>query len=148
MKQKAGRKPWSILLSLALTLSLVPAYSMTAPAGEEETSYTLSIPSTLSVANSGWNATDGISATGTLGNGKKLIVTAASANNWALTSGGNSIGYMLTTAEGGSQTTSWEFATLDGTPQGLGIIVEDYSTKPAGTYTDTVTFTAKVESEA
>jgi hypothetical protein len=27
----------------------------------------------------------------------------------------------------------------------MGIIVEDYSTKPAGTYQDTVTFTASVE---
>ena len=144
MKHRS-KKLWSILLSLVLVLSLVPAFSMTAFA-DGDTSYTLTIPSTLNVANSGWNATDGISATGTLASGKKLTVTASSANSWALKSGDNSVSYTLTTAEGGSQTTSWEFTTLDGTKQGLGIIVEDYSSKPAGTYTDTVTFTASVVS--
>ena len=29
--------------------------------------------------------------------------------------------------------------------QPMGIVVEDYSSKPAGDYSDTVTFTAKVE---
>ena len=139
------------LLSLALpgvmVLGLMPGMTMTALA-DGDTSYTLTIPSTLTVANSGWNATDGISATGTLASNSKLTVTASSANSWALKSGDNTVGYTLTTAEGGSQTTSWEFTTLDGAAQGLGIIVDDYSTKPAGTYQDTVTFTAKVESAA
>ena len=145
MEHKTRTKVLSWLLSLALTLGLLPALSSPALADGETSTYTLTIPSTLNVANSGWNATSGISATGTLADGMKLTVTAASANNWSLKSGDNSVGYTLTTAEGGSQTTSWEFTTLDGTAQGLGIIVDDYSAKPAGTYTDTVTFTAKVE---
>ncbi|MBR1832397.1 MAG: hypothetical protein IJ784_08190, partial [Ruminiclostridium sp.] len=110
--------------------------------------YTITIPSTLTVNNSGWNElTGGISATGTLESGKKLTVSATSANGWALISGDNSVGYTLTTAEGGSQTTSWEFDSLSSTAttKSLGIIVENYDNKPAGTYTDTVTFTAKVE---
>ena len=119
--------------------------AVTVNAAAPVSTYTITIPATLTVSGSGWNATDGISATGTLATGKKLTVTASSANNWALKSGDNSVGYTLTTAEGGSQTTSWEFTALDGTAQGLGIIVEDYSSKPAGTYQDTVTFTAKVE---
>ena len=138
------KKLASLALAGALTLGLLPAFSSPALA-DGDTSYTLTIPSTLTVSGSGWNATSGISAKGTLATGKKLTVTATSANNWALKSGNNSVGYTLTTASGGSQTTSWEFTTLDGTAQGLGIIVEDYTDKPAGTYQDTVTFTAKVE---
>ena len=124
-------------------LKKIEVYGYAAP--ETPSGYTITIPSTLAVANSGWNATDGISATGTLASGKKLTVTASSANSWALKSGDNSVGYTLTTAEGGSQTTSWEFTTLDGTAKPMGIIVENYDNKPAGTYTDTVTFTAAVE---
>ena len=124
----------------------IEVYGYATPAaGEDTNTYTLTIPSTLTVSGSGWNATDGISATGTLASGKKLTVTASSANSWALKSGENTVGYTLTTAEGGSQTTSWEFTTLDGTAKPMGIIVENYDNKPAGTYQDTVTFTAKVE---
>ena len=142
------KKLASLALAGALTLGLLPAFSSPALAADGDTStYTLTIPSTLSVTNSGWNATGGISATGTLANGKKLTVTASSANSFKLKSGNNEVGYTLTTAEGGSQTTSWEFTELSSTAtkKDMGIIVEDYSSKPAGTYTDTVTFTAKVE---
>ena len=132
-----------ILANTSKGIKKIEVYGYAAP--ETPSGYTITIPSTLSVANSGWNATDGISATGTLASGKKLTVTASSANSWALKSGDNSVGYTLTTAEGGSQTTSWEFTTLDGTAKPMGIIVENYDNKPAGTYTDTVTFTAAVE---
>lgn len=146
-RKETGRRVLSVLLAGALTLGLLPAFSSPALAADGDTSYTITIPSTLNVANSGWNATSGISATGTLADGKKLTVTASSANSWALKSGDNSVGYTLTTAEGGSQTTSWEFTELSNTAtkKDMGIIVEDYSSKPAGTYQDTVTFTASVE---
>lgn len=126
----------------------IEVYGYATPAAvEDTTTYTLTIPSTLAVSGSGWNDAGGISATGTLATGKKLTVTASSANSWALKSGENSVGYTLTTAEGGSQTTSWEFTELSSTAtkKDMGIIVEDYSAKPAGTYTDIVTFTASVE---
>ena len=141
------KKLASLALAGALTLGLLPAFSSPALAAEGDTTYTLTIPSALNISNSGWNATGGISATGTLAEGKKLTVTATSANNWALKSGDNSVGYTLTTAEGGSQTTSWEFTELSdtATTKTMGIIVENYDDKPAGTYQDTVTFTAKVE---
>lgn len=145
---KIKKRILSIALAGALTLGLLPALSSPALAADGDTSYTLTIPSTLTVANSGWNATGGISATGTLESGKKLTVTAESTNGWKLVSGSNNVGYTLTTASGGNQTTSWEFTTLDGTAKPMGIIVEDYSAKPAGTYQDTVTFTAKVEDAA
>ena len=139
-----------ILANQSKGITKIEVYGYATPAaGEDTTSYTLTIPSTLSVANSGWNATDGISATGTLESGKKLTVTASSANNWALKADGvaDGIGYTLTTAEGGSQTISWTFDSLSNTAttKPMGIIVENYDNKPAGTYTDTVTFTAKVE---
>ena len=142
---KIKKRILSLALAGTMALGLMPGMNMTALAAEGDITYTLTIPSTLTVADKGWNATDGISTTGTLASGKKLTVTASSANSWVLKSGDNSVGYTLTTAEGGSQTTSWEFTTLDVTAQPMGIVVEDYSTKPAGTYTDTVTFTAKVE---
>jgi hypothetical protein len=55
-----------------------------------------------------------------------LTVAASSANSWALKSGDNSVGYTLTTAEGGSQTTSWEFTELSSTAtkKDMGIIVD------------------------
>ena len=65
----------------------------------------------LSVANSGWNATDGISATGTLESGKKLTLTAASANGWALKPGENTVGYNLVTATGTYSSTAIKFKT-------------------------------------
>ena len=145
------KKLASLALAGALTMGLLPALSSPALAADGETSYTFTIPSTLSVANSGWNATDGISATGSLADGKKLTVTATSANNWALKSGENTIGYNLATATGTysstAQPASWEFTELSDTAtnKAMGIIVEDYTDKPAGTYQDTVTFTASVE---
>ncbi len=139
------KKLASLALAGALTLGLLPAFSSPALA-DGDTSYTLTIPSTLSVANSGWNATDGISATGTLASGKKLTVTASSANSWALKQqdGSETVGYTMKETSDGAAKNAWEFTTLPGSAT-LGIDVADYSTKPAGTYQDTVTFTAKVE---
>lgn len=140
------KKLASLALAGALTLGLLPAFSSPALAADGDTSYTITIPSTLNVSGSGWNATDGISATGTLASGKKLTVTASSANSWALKQQGGSetVSYTMKETSDGAAKTTWEFTTLDGTAQGLGIIVDDYSAKPAGTYTDTVTFTASV----
>ena len=155
---KIKKRILSLALAGAMTLGLMPGMSMTALAAENSTDYTLTIPATLSVANAGWNATTGITAKvkdgDTFDTGKKLTVTAASTNNWALTSGDNSVGYNLATATGTYSSTatpaSWEFSAdelnaTSGTNKDMGIIVDDYSSKPAGTYQDTVTFTAKVE---
>ncbi len=148
---KIKKRILSLALAGAMTLGLMPGMSATALASDGDTSYTLTIPSTLSVANSGWNATDGISATGSLEGGKKLAVTATSGDEFALVNGENKVGYKLATASTDTEaTTSWEFTELTNTAttKPMGIVVEDYSTKPAGTYQDTVTFTAKVEDDA
>ena len=146
------KKLASLALAGALTLGLLPALSSSALAADGDNStYTLTIPSTLSVAKSGWNATSGISATGMLASGKKLTVTASSGDEFALVNQSDStqkVGYKLATASTDTEaTTSWTFDSLSSTAtkKDMGIIVEDYSTKPAGTYQDTVTFTAKVE---
>lgn len=137
------KRTFSILLTLVLLFSLVPGVSGTAYA-DGGSDYTITIPASLTVESGGWNDAGGISVTGTLEANKKLIVTASSDGEYALVSGENKVAYTLAAASGGAETTSWEFTTLPGSAT-LGIIVEDYSSKPAGTYTDTVTFTAKVE---
>ena len=148
---KIKKRILSFALAGTMALGLMSGMSVTALADGDTSTYTLAIPSTLTVANSGWNATDGISATGSLASGKKLTVTAASANSWALKSGDNSVGYKLATASTDTEaTTSWTFDSLNSTAtkKDMGIIVDDYSSKPAGTYQDTVTFTASVVSAA
>ena len=146
---KIKKRLLSLALSGVMVLGLMPGMTMTALADEDTSTYTLTIPYTLTVADKGWNATDGISATGTLADGKKLTVTASSANSFKLKSGNNEVGYKLATASTDTEaTTSWTFESLSSTAtkKDMGIIVEDYSTKPAGTYQDTVTFTASVVS--
>lgn len=126
--------------------------------GETVTSdYTLTIPATLAVENSGWNSIGNLTATGTLAQGKKLNVTAASENSWNLTSGENTVAYKLCgetektkTYADAAATTSLDISKesleqTSGFSVPIGIVVEDYSEKPAGDYSDTVTFTAKVE---
>ena len=61
----------------------------------EKAAFPLNVPSTLGAAHSGWNAANGIGAAGTLAGGRKLNVTASSANRWALKDGDNSIGGMF-----------------------------------------------------
>ena len=151
------KKLTTFALAAAFTIGTF-GISVPVKAAENSTDYTITIPATLTVEQKGWNATDGIKAQvksgDTFDSGKKLTVTAASTNSWALKSGENSIGYNLATASGTYSSTaepaSWAFSAAElnetsGTNKAMGIIVEDYSSKPAGTYQDTVTFTAKVE---
>ena len=150
---KTSKRIFGIFLSVCVAASFVSALSMPAGADPTGSTYSIVIPSTLTVANSGWNSIGNISASGTLADGKKLTVSAASANNWALKSGENTVSYTLNngSTEKGDAATSWEFTKEQlstGATQAIGIDVADYSDKPAGTYTDTVTFTAKVEDAA
>ena len=125
----------------------------------KDNTYTIIIPATLDVENAGWNATAGITAKGEIAEDKKLTVTATSANNWALTKAGQqeTIAYKLaesgdstTTYAGATEKTVWDFSVTDlagnGTTKPMGAVVEEYINKPAGDYTDTVTFTAEVKS--
>ena len=152
------KKILSLTLAGIMALGLMPGMTTTALAADNVSTYTLQIPSTLNVSAAGWNETSGLTAAVTSGDtfdsGKKLSVTATSTNSWSLVSGSNSVGYNLATATGTYSSTatpaSWEFSATElnasgGTNKAMGIIVEDYSNKAAGTYQDNVTFTAKVE---
>ena len=154
------KKLTTFALAAALAIGTF-GFSVPAKAADNSTDYTITIPATLTVEQKGWNATDGITAKvkdgDTFDTGKKLTVTAASTNSWALKSGNNSVGYNLATTTGTYSSTaepaSWAFSAdelneTSGTNKAMGIIVEDYNNKPAGTYQDTVTFTAKVENAA
>ena len=148
--KKTFKRIISILLSIMMIVGVFTIVPITASAAEETdtSTYSLVIPSTLNVQNSGWNAVGEISATGTLAQGKKLTVSAESANSFALVSGENSVAYTMKSAEADTAaTTAWEFTELPGSAA-FGIDVSDYSSKPAGTYQDTVTFTASVVSAA
>ena len=149
--KKTFKKTSAFVFAMAVMAAPMTFSSFVANAdGETVTSdYTLTIPATLNVENVGWNSIGNISATGTLESGKKLTVTAASTNSWALKSGENSVSYTLNNGSDtkGDAATSWDFTSLPAS-QAIGIDVSDYSEKPAGTYTDTVTFTASVESAA
>ncbi len=154
MKNKLKR---TTSMLCALTVAAVPMTMSAFTASATEitntvSDYTLTIPSSFTVANEGWNKIEGgVTASGTLADGKKLVVTAQSDNGWALKSGDNSIGYNLAKAEAdynaNAEAPTWEFDTLtaEGISQGAGLIVENYDEAPAGNYSDNVVFTASVE---
>ncbi|WP_294472354.1 hypothetical protein [uncultured Ruminococcus sp.] len=154
MKNKLKR---TTSMLCALTVAAVPMTMSAFTASATEitntvSDYTLTIPSSFTVANAGWNKIEGgVTASGTLADGKKLVVTAQSDNGWALKSGDNSIGYNLAKAEAdynaNAEVPTWEFDTLtaDGVSQGAGLIVDNYDEAPAGNYSDNVVFTASVE---
>ena len=154
-KTKTIKKVLGLALSLSICASFMPGALTANAEGETVTSdYTITIPAMLTVADSGWNSIGNISATGTLASGKKLTVTASSDDKFALVSGANEVAYKLAndtekekTYADAAETKSWDFTALSQTPatKAIGIVVEDYSEKPAGTYQDTVTFTASVE---
>ena len=135
--------------------------------GNNSTDYMLIIPKTVEVETVGWNGTDGITAYNAsrqFDGNKKLVITASSANDdegkgWSLVSGDYSVGYNLAAVAGDYSSeaipASWEFSAdelnaEEKTTKTMGIIVDDYETqnKPVGNYTDTVTFTAKVQNDA
>ena len=113
--------------------------------------YILTIPARFDIQNEGWNEIGDISAVGYLAEGKKLVVSADSANHWGMKNeaSGKYVNYELKNSAEGEETTSWEFTELSETPaaQTIGIDVEPFKGKdlPAGEYTDVLTFTAKVE---
>ena len=111
--------------------------------------YIITIPTKLDAKGSGYNATDGISASGEILASQKVVVTASSANNWKLKNGNNTISYYLTTAEDGPKTTQWTFyedELAETITKPLGAVVEECSRKPSGEYADTVTFSARLNS--
>lgn len=96
--KKTLRKTSAMLCAITVVASSMSLSGFVANAGDEPVTsdYTITIPATLAVANSGWNALEGgISAKGTLESGKKLVITPTSENGWKLVSGENNVGYNL-----------------------------------------------------
>ena len=160
------KKATAVALAAAVAVGTL-GFAVPAKASEliKTTDYIITIPATLDVEDKGWNGTAGITAK--LGAGdvfdseKKLTVTAESENGWKLEAEGvtDTVGYNLAASgdtdsvySADAPAASWNFTAGEITPEGtkkdMGIVVEDYTTKAAGNYTDTVTFTAKVEDAA
>ena len=138
-----------------ITLSIAAA----APTYDE--TYTLTIPATLAVQNSGWNEIGSITvkhetAGTTFDPTKQLVITASSTNSFKLKANGvtDEISYFLATnANDKSGTTTFNFTAAEinaegGTSKTIGVNVEDYSTKPAGEYEDEITYEVSVQGNA
>lgn len=171
---KNTRRFMAALLSLAMVSALAPmsVFAETkdtdvtlTKAPTDDALYLVTIPSTLTVENSGWNALGtGIKVEKAPKEGstteylpftpsKKVTVTATSANSWKLTSteSTKTVGYTLKSASTDTvAVTTWDFTadeiTQEGTTKTAGIDVnaDDYDAAPAGTYTDKITFTISV----
>ena len=127
-----------------------------------DTDYVMTIPAEVNVAGEGFTEFDGgikvshnSEKTTTFDPNSKVTVSAASTNGWQLKATGvaEGIGYQLKgSAEDNAATTSWEFTgdkiTNDGETKAVGVDVENYDDAAPGEYTDTITFTAEVESSA
>ena len=141
------------MLTLALVIGLFPGMSLTVYADGEDITYTITIPDTLTVQNIGWNELEGgITASGDLESGAKLVITASSDNNFNFVKSGDNtqtVSYdFCASSTDLTPITTWEFTSLSSdvaTTKTAGINIADYSNMPAGTYKETVTFTAKVE---
>ncbi|MBQ3448021.1 MAG: hypothetical protein IJG37_10300 [Synergistaceae bacterium] len=139
-----------------LTLTLKGGSAVSNPTYDE--TYELTVPSSLRIANEGWNALGSMtvkysgSSTG-FNTAKKLVVTAGSTNNFALVAdGGGSISYFLATSEDDSAaTTSFTFTAAQitaGASQDLGVNVGSFTGASDGTYTDEITYSVEVQNAA
>lgn len=114
-------------------------------------SYTLTVPADLTITQPGWNALDSVNVSGNISPDKQIKVTAASANEFKLKSGENTVSYTLKKSEADTEelgTVTFSSAAVNaenGVSQTVGINVEDYSDKPEGNYEDTITWTATME---
>lgn len=136
-----------------LTLTLKSGSAVSNPTYDE--TYTLSVPESLRIANTGWNSMGSMTVKYSGSNAgfntaKKLVVTATSTNSFKLVADGvsSTISYFLTTGENDTETTSFTFTAAQitaGASQTLGVNVEDFSTKSNGTYTDEITYTVAIE---
>lgn len=140
-------------LKTTLTLTLKGGSAVSNPTYDE--TYELTVPSSLRIANEGWNALGSMTVKYTGSNtgfdpAKKLVVTAKSTNNFALVAdGGGSISYFLATSENDSAaTTSFTFTAAQitaGASQDLGVNVGSFTGASDGTYTDEITYTVAIQ---
>lgn len=122
----------------------------------QKNTYTMTVPAATELGNEGeiTQLTNGISITnGTLEDGMKLTVTAESKNDWYMVTSDSSttkIGYTLYSDEGTTEAKSWAFSQTDANNGAKKDVYakankDDVAKAGAGTYSDVITFNAKVE---
>lgn len=140
------KKFGALLMAGAMLTGTIGGMSPTQAKAAETNTYTMTEPADTTIQSAGWNSLGNIAITGTVDTGKKVTVTAETTNNFALKSGDNSVSYTMKTASADEEAkTSFEFdassINVGSASQTIGVDVENFSGKPAGTYTDTITFT-------
>ncbi|MBQ4431619.1 MAG: hypothetical protein II877_08955 [Synergistaceae bacterium] len=141
------------------SIKLVLSGGSASTADVYDEAYTLVIPEALTITQEGWNSIGNMTASyGGTNDGfdpdKKLVVTAASTTGFNLTANGitDTIGYTVRTSGSDTEaTTTFEFTaeeinTDGGTSKPIGVYVDSFSGKSNATYTDTITYTAEVQS--
>lgn len=140
------KKFGALLLAGAMMTGTIGVMSPTQAKAAETNTYTMTVPADTAIQSAGWKSLGNITITGTVDTGKKVTVTAETRNSFALKSGDNSVSYTIKTASTDEEAkTSFEFdaASINEgrASQTIGVDVDDFSGKAAGTYTDTITFT-------
>lgn len=137
-----------------LTLTLSGGSAVSNPTYDE--TYTLTVPESLRITNTGWNAMDSMTVKYSGSNAgfdpaKKLVVTASSTNSFNLVADGvsSTISYFLATGENDTAaTTSFTFTAAQITAsasQTLGVNVGTFDGASDGTYTDEITYTVAIQ---
>lgn len=146
------KKFGALLVAGAMMTGTIGVMSPTQAKATGTNTYTMTVPADTAIQSAGWNSLGNITITGTVETGKKVTVTAETANNFALKSGDNSVSYTIKTASTDEEAkTSFEFdaASINArsASQTIGVDVEEFSGKAAGTYTDTITFTGTMSDD-
>lgn len=146
------KKFGALLVAGAMMTGTIGVMSPTQAKATETNTYTMTVPADTAIRSAGWNSFGNITITGTVDTGKKVTVTAETTNNFALKSGDNSVSYTMKTASTDEEAkTSFEFdaASINAgsASQAIGVDVENFSGKAAGTYMDTITFTGTMSDD-
>lgn len=146
------KKFGALLVAGAMMTGTIGVMSPTQAKATETNTYTMTVPADTAIRSAGWNSLGNITITGTVDTGKKVTVTAETTNNFALKSGDNSVSYTMKTASTDEEAkTSFEFdaASINAgsASQAIGVDVENFSGKAAGTYMDTITFTGTMSDD-
>lgn len=144
----------ALLLASAMMIGTIGMMSPT-EVKAAEASYTLTAPAetTLNSDGTAKELANGLKVEGSLPDGKKVTVTATSADSWMLSAEGKStkIGYGLYAAINATETTtSWDFSkaeATEGTTKSVysKINTTHYEAADPGDYSDTIIFTGSVE---
>ena len=142
----------AVIFSAVMLLCVSALWLGTAQAADNGSTYSVTIPDSLKLTQSGWNTIGSISVDSSANNftQKRVLVTVTSSNNFALVSGTNTIGYTYTAEKSpDAQVTEFKFDKDSLNQDGglsyvVGVSVDDYSNAPIGTYKDSITYSVEV----